>query len=419
MQIKDSDKRIIRELAKRVEEIAALPVQQESIALWKAANALKESRPPVRITEIPWNEMNMDNALTLRCEGEYSRSIETDLQRTLFQWKYFPANNVVERKFPCPMAVSDDGFGYSDNYKKITTDEENVVCAYEYKRQISTIDDVRKIRHTVVTHDEGETKKRFDVLQGLLDGILDIELKGPSVRFFPWDDLIEWFGIENGLMLMCTEPELVHEAIERLIDAHIDRLDQYEKLGVLTLNTGGDPIGSGGFGFTDEFPDKDFNLKHVRAKDIWGSSAAQIFASVSPAMHNEFAFTYEARLLDKFAMSYYGCCDPLDQKTDMLGKVKNLRKVSMSKWIDIARGTENIGSRYVFSYKPNPAVFAEASWSVEASKRELEELFVNAKKNGCRVEVIMKNMSTMLFQPQRLIEWAEMAEEVIDKHYGR
>jgi hypothetical protein len=59
------DAAIVRELAARVAEIAALPVQEEKRALWRKLNARKPSRPMVMIDQVCWNEMNMGDELTL------------------------------------------------------------------------------------------------------------------------------------------------------------------------------------------------------------------------------------------------------------------------------------------------------------------------------------------------------------------
>jgi hypothetical protein len=50
------DRNILRELGRQVAEIAALPVQQETIALWKALNSLKPVRGMVMIDQISWHE---------------------------------------------------------------------------------------------------------------------------------------------------------------------------------------------------------------------------------------------------------------------------------------------------------------------------------------------------------------------------
>ena len=54
MIVSNKDRNILRELASQVAEIAALPVQQKTISLWKALNGLKPVRAMVMIDQIPW-----------------------------------------------------------------------------------------------------------------------------------------------------------------------------------------------------------------------------------------------------------------------------------------------------------------------------------------------------------------------------
>ena len=49
MSVSRKDRNALRELARQAAEIAALPVQQETISLWKALNGLKSVRPMVMI----------------------------------------------------------------------------------------------------------------------------------------------------------------------------------------------------------------------------------------------------------------------------------------------------------------------------------------------------------------------------------
>ncbi|MFC1718297.1 hypothetical protein ACFL6S_31870 [Candidatus Poribacteria bacterium] len=56
-------------------EIAALPVQQETIALWKVLNGLKPVRGMVVIDQIAWHEMDVDEELTLQTEDGFCRGI--------------------------------------------------------------------------------------------------------------------------------------------------------------------------------------------------------------------------------------------------------------------------------------------------------------------------------------------------------
>lgn len=45
MSVSEKDKAIVRDLAKQVAEIAADPIQQETIDLWKRHNSLERTRP--------------------------------------------------------------------------------------------------------------------------------------------------------------------------------------------------------------------------------------------------------------------------------------------------------------------------------------------------------------------------------------
>ena len=168
--------------------------------------------------------------------------------------------------------------------------------------------------------------------------------------------------------------------------------------------------------YIEELPLPDYDSSHVRARDLWGFSAAQIFSQVSLSMHWEFALQYELRWLSRFGLTYYGCCEPLDRKMAILERIPNLRKVSMSPRVDIDEAVANVGNRYVFSYKPDPAVLAEGNWSLDKARDILESVLVKANAHGCVVEVIMKDISTVRHAPWRLWEWAGMATEVTEEY---
>ena len=101
----------IRELAVRVAEIAALPVQEEKRTLWRKLNARKPERPMVMIDQVCWNEMNIGDELTLRCTDAESRCYEEYLRRVLYQWKHFPVDMVVEPFMRVCKAINNADFG--------------------------------------------------------------------------------------------------------------------------------------------------------------------------------------------------------------------------------------------------------------------------------------------------------------------
>ena len=99
-------------------------------------------------------------------------------------------------------------------------------------------------------------------------------------------------------------------------------------------------------------PQPGFDPARVQPADVWGSAQAQIFAAVSPQMHEEFALRYEIQVLEHFGLNYYGCCEPLHRKIHVLKNIPRLRKISMSPWADIDEAVQALGDRFVLSYKP-------------------------------------------------------------------
>jgi len=415
MSFTAKDGAVLRRLAGECAEIASLPCHNETIAEWKRLNSLGAGRPLLWINEVPWHEFDACEDLRLQCEDPLARSCELQLRRTLYQWKHFPGDMVVEPVFRVRKAVRDTGFGLHE-ISDVEALDPRGIRSRRFKPQIQTEQDIAKIRFPEVSVDNKASEYQFEAVHNAIGDILDVESFGIGpIWFSPWDQLITWYGVEQALTDLVLRPELVHAAMDRLVSAWLHRLDQYERLGLLDLNNGNFRIGSGGLGYTDELPRRpDFNGR-VTPMDQWGCATAQIFSDVSPAMHDKFALQYERRWLHRFGLTYYGCCEPLDRKIDMLRSVENLRKISMSPWVDLDRAAAAVGSDFVFSWKPTPALLAQPVWNPDRVRRYIREAL--AKTRGCVVEIILKDISTVCYEPQRLDEWEKIARDEIDRVY--
>jgi len=411
MAIAAADRDILRRLAGEVAEVAALDVFAETIAGWKRMNSLQPGRPMVWINEIPWHEMDVEGELTLRCTDPLCREHEQSLRRTLYQWRHMPADMVVEPVHYCPLVVHDSGLGLAEDADVLRSDPESSIVSRRFHGQIQSEADLARIRPPVVRYDSVATERNYQALQEAIGDLLPVRKRGaPGFWFAPWDWLIRIWGVQQALEDLVLRPDLVHRAMDRLVGAYLHRLDQYEALGLLASNNGNVRVGSGGLGYTDELPQPDGEPGTVRPMDQWGCATAQIFSDVSPAMHEEFALQYERRWLERFGLNYYGCCEPLHLKIDMLRRgVPRLRKVSISPRADAAAAARQVGTDLVLSLKPNPAVLATDAWNPEAAREDLRTLLESTR--GCAVEIIMKDISTVRYQPQRLWEWAAIARE--------
>lgn len=416
IEINDNDVNVLRKLAGEIARIAALPEQKRNRDFWKNVNDNRKNSTAVMVRqdEIPWHEMRGFDELMLETTDPFSRTIEEEFRRTMFQWNHCRGDMVVEPVVRSGLVIIDTGFGISGSETLIQQGDGNVIHAQHYDTMIKDEADIEKIKDPVVTHNKEMSENLFHLRKELFGDILDVRKCGIYFSYTaPWDDMVRLWGPEQLLIDLVDRPDFVHRAIERYIDAWKARLKQYEELNLLCYDEGAFIVGSGGYGYTGDLPGEHYDQGRVSLKNQWGFATAQLFGSVSPAMHEEFALRHEIPLLSLFGLSYYGCCEPLHGKIDILRKIPNLRKISISPWADIAKSVENTGGDYVLSIKPNPAVFV-GGWDPERIKNELERTLRLTR--GCAVEIIMKDISTVDRKPEHLFEWASIAVEAADRY---
>jgi len=400
---------IIRELARQKAEIAALPVQEEKRALWRKLNGLKPDRPMVAIDQVCWNEMNVNDELTLRCADPELRGYEDRLRRELFQWRHFPGDMVVDPYIHVSKAIHNTGFGVRVQERVAVTDPTSGVVGHKYTNQFETEEDLQKIQIPRLTHDEAETARQLEFAHELFDGIIDVRLWGVDAYLSLWDPISTWMSVESALLTIVDRPNYVHRLVGRMTDGYMAMFDQAEAEGLLcgpqnwVHCTGA---------FTDELPAPGYNPEKPRTKDMWAMGLAQMFSTVSPKIFKEFEVDYVSRLCARFGLVYYGCCDPLDGKMNEVRMIPNVRKVSMSPWVNEERGAAEIAGDYVYSRKPSPAFLAHDSFDAEAVRSDLQKTREICKRYGCPLEYILKDISTVRYQPQRLFKWSEVAMEV-------
>ena len=410
MFVSRADTDILRELARQVADIAALPVQQETISLWKALNGLKPVRPMVMIDQIPWHEMDVDGELALQTQADLSRRIETGLRRILYRWKHMPVDMVVEPVVTVPKVVRGTGFGIQTIEERAVTDADNDVVGHRYIDQLETEKDLQKIRNPEVGLDVDPTLRVEETAHDLFDGILAVRMQGRFPMFAPWDRIVQWRSPEKVFLDLACRPQFMHQLMSRLTAAYLSLLDQLEMQGLLG---GEQPTIHCTGAFSHELPAAEYDPQSPRAKDMWTCGMAQIFASVSPSMHQEFELAYANDWYSRFGLVYYGCCEPLHKKIDIVRTIRNLRKISMSPWVDQEEGAEQIGPDFVFSRKPNPAFVAANTWSPELVEQDIRDTVECCNRYGCPVELILKDISTVCYQPQRLWEWADIAMKMV------
>ena len=401
------DREILRGLAAQMTEIAALPVQEEKRRLWRKINALAPERPMVMIDQVCWNEMG--DEVALHCEDPECRGYEVYLRRLLYQWRHFRVDMVVEPTIPVSKAIRNTGWGVGVEQEIAVGDPTNSVVGHLFINQFEDDGDLEKLRMPEVSHDPAETQRRLALAHELFDGVADVRLAGTCPNLSLWDPISTWMSVEGALYALADRPEFMHRLAGRMTDGYMTMLDQLQEQGLL-CETQGVVHCSGAY--SDELPKPGYDPAKPRTQDLWGTGLAQMFSTVSPSMFKDFEVDYVSRMCARFGLVYYGCCDPLDRKMDEVRLIPHVRKVSMSPWVDEERGAAEIGTDFVYSRKPSPAFLATDSFHTDQVRNDLLKTRETCERHGCPLEYILKDISTVRYEPERLTQWADIAMDV-------
>ena len=398
----------LRSLAGQVADLAARPVEAAKRELWYRHNALQPGRPLVFCDpENGWNEIIGQDSLV--CRGALARHWEMILRKEIFWGSVMNDDRVVTGTFDVPYVFSESDWGLHEVYTK-----EDDLGSYIWDAPLKDYSsDLQRLRFPEIVVDQHATATMVDLAREAVGDFLQVRLRGVWwwTLGMTWT-LVRLRGLTQMMMDMVDEPEGLHRIMAFLRDGHMARLDFLQSNGLLSLNNDGTYVGSGGFGWSRELPQQDFG-GHVRTSDMWGFGESQETVGVSPAMFEEFVFPYQLPLLERFGLNCYGCCEPLNARWHIVSKVPNLRRVSVSAWADLDRMAEQLGDRYVFSWKPRPADLASAHFD-ETAVREYISAALKSTRD-CRFEIIMKDNHTIGGDPRRVSRWVEIVREEIDR----
>ncbi len=414
MHISTKDRHALRRLAERYSEIAHLDIQRQRIERYYKTNALGKVRPVVLIDEVPWGEIR-DEALTPVCTPELAW-LEVHLRRVLYQWEHFQVDLVVPPVFRVgkrSRCLQDIGLQVKD--QQIKGDTGAYISAHAYADQLRTEDDLAKLHEPVIAYDPAASDQALAVAEEVFAGLLNVELVGSgALQYSIWDRISMFRGVETMLLDLAMRPDFMHQTARCFMKIAKSEFRQLEAQGLLGPHS---YLLHCTPACTRDLPADDFD-GHVRPKDVWGRCAAQIFSAVSPDMHDEFDLAYNEELFQDCGLLYYGCCEPMDLKIDILRKrFKNLRKISITPWADPQRAAENMGSDYVMAVKPNPAFVAMPQFTPEPVEQEITRYCEACQAHGTTVEFVLKDISTIANNPDNLTQWAATVKTVLDRYY--
>ena len=406
------DQEVLRTLAKQWSEIAVLPEMGKRRDLWYKLNRLNMERPMVLIDQVCWHEMDVDGFLKCEVNDPYFRGVEAQMRRAIYEWKHMPVDMVFNPYLCLPRPVTNSGWGIDAEVDRLLNDNTSDVASQHMHNQIHGDEDIDRIQMPVITLDKGREAEIRQQADALFAGITDYKMTGISMHLGIWDTISMWMGVTDCYLELVDRPEMIHRMMEKLTAGLLSMIDQMNAQGLFDVYSN---MCHCSHTFSDDLPPKECNLEHPKSTDAWAFGLAQLFTSVSPQITDEFEVAYMQRVFPKFGAIYYGCCDRLDDRMDVIAKLPNIRKLSCSPWSECETFAEMMPGHCVMSNKPTPAFLATGALDEGLVRADIRRTVTAAKAHNRNLELILKDISTVNYDPQKLWRWAEIAMEEVQR----
>ena len=404
MALTTEDRQLLRALAFELKRVSENPIWSENKAEWQRHNALEDGRPLFLVDQLPWNELDM------RCTNEgalisdrYWKSVEIWLRREIWKATNLKTDMVVDPYIKLRIPYKNSGWGLKGQVTELKLDAKGDVASQHMACLINEPEDIKKIKLPVIEPMPEETDKIRETASELFYDVMPWRLNGDIMHLGAWDTIAYWMGVENIYIELMDRPEMMHAIMEKMTAGYLSMIDQFTK---------------------HRLYDTCENLCHcsqtyMRGEDDkrpvpadgWAFGLAQAFTSVSPKITEDFECAYMKRIFPHFRHIYYGCCDRLDDRMEIVSKLPNVRKISCSPWSHREAFAEKLPKSIIMSNKPSPAFLAGDSFEEDAVRKDIRRTIAAARKNGVRLEMILKDVSTVRYDVPRLQRFCEIATE--------
>ena len=174
------------------------------------------------------------------------------------------------------------------------------------------------------------------------------------------------------------------------------------------------PVAQESFAFNSELPTE----KVEKTTQCWGFLESQETTAVSPQTFGEFVFPYQDRLVKRYGLLSYGCCERVDAIwPDYLSRWKNLRKLSVSPFNNEKLVGEYLrGSNVVYYSKPR-AEFVTCVGPMDEEALRAYFKGVCEAASGCLFEIAQREVGTIFGDFERGRRYVQIARECVEEYW--
>ena len=419
--ISEKDKGVIRELATRWMEYASMPVMTERKRLWKAVHDLKAERPVILFEAGSVSGFINDSDMV--CENPVLRAVEQNMRTILRQADEVGDDIVIEPYYMLGWRMDFPDYGVPVHIHGAL----ETSMAYSFDFPIAAPEDIAKLKKRTIGVDREKTMFIKNILEDAMGDILPIRLGNHDPFAYEFDcgdwgdfgfngnfffgltwQLYRFLGNDALLYWVYDHPDAIHEIMSYMLDDRIAVFKYFQEEGLLAQNTDNQMAGPRSYGYVSDLPDPD-STDDVSLGNLWAWAESQEAENVSPEMYKEFVLPYLAKLSSLFGLVYYGCCERMDDRLELIvDAIPNLRSVSVSGWSDLKKTADILGKDYVFSRKPTPAHVSGARPNWELAEKDMKDTYAATK--GANVEILFRDLYDVNGDIPRLRKWVEMTK---------
>jgi hypothetical protein len=422
--IREKERDSLRALASRWMNHAANPIMAERRRLWRAVKDLRMERPVILMETCMLPDYIGPDELV--CEDPYLRNVEKSLLEIVRHADEIGDDIVVDPYFRIPWEIEVGDYGLPiAAYHAIGIDGRDL--AYSFDFSVRTPADADKLHLRTNRVDRELSRQRRDLLQDIFGDVLPIRLGGydpfdPDPGYRPWlgnlfggltMNLFKLTGNDRMLYWLYDEPETIHKIMQVIHDDRVAHFAWLESEGLLYCNTDSWMPCPGSYGFVSDLPETSADGESAQRADCWVWVESQESEPVSPKMFNDFFLPYIADVTRPFGLTYWGCCERVDDRFPYIQKaIPNLRAVSVSGWSNPWKMAEMLGKQYVFSRKPTPAYVSGPNPDWDRARKDIGDTLIAAR--DCNLEICFRDIYTINGDRPRLAQWVQMARALMN-----
>lgn len=402
------DREILRRLAAKQLEYAASPRNGEILKQWEALAQGRRETPTVRL--LFSNFINEVITPRMECEGEEAREIEYTLLSTLVGRELFDDDTPISPTFDLTWDSWASPFGIKN---KVTHAKDSI--GFHIDPVVEDLgSEIDKLRGGSFGIDREKTLRRRAFADEMIGDILPTRMVMPSLTGAITNPLVGLMGMENYYFAMYDYPDELHEVMDMATRVYEEYYDFLEKEGLLLPTCGISPIAQESFAFNSELPTD----RVEKTTQCWGFLESQETTAVSVETYGEFVYPYLDRLVKRYGLLSYGCCERVDALWEgYLSKWKNLRKLSVSPFNNEPQIGEYLrGSNVVYYSKPRAEFVTNPGPMDEEALRAYFKM-VCESASGCLFEMAQREVGTIFGDFERGRRYVQIARECISEYW--